>query len=173
MVQLSAVSRNGALVGSGPVPSATFTAEGISTLFNGRDDLFNDLPLNLEDFEPLYAQPLTNSIRLDGQTEDWGPSQQLQYLQFGSLDGVQDADFEMLLGERADFLYVYMRIRDQSVVYRDPEYLRLDNADHIQLNFIRADGEDGRVSLVFPVLECSHRLCHGRTMALRRIRCCR
>ena len=137
------------LLVQGQSQAQLLTAEGISTLFNGRDDLFNDLPLNLEDFEPLYAQPLTGSIRLDAQTEDWGPPEQLQYLEFGSLDGKQDADFQMLLGERADYLYVYMRIRDQSVVYRDPEYLRLDNADHIQLNFIRADGEDGRVSLVF------------------------
>ena len=68
------------LLVQGQSQAQLLTAEGISTLFNGRDDLFNDLPLNLEDFEPLYAQPLTNSIRLDGQTEDWGPSQQLQYL---------------------------------------------------------------------------------------------
>ena len=137
------------LLVQGQSQAQLLTAEGISTLFNGRDDLFNDLPLNLEDFEPLYAQPLTGNIRLDGQTEDWGSSEQLQYLAFGSLDGSKDADFKLLLGERDDYLYVFMRIRDQSVVYRDPEYLRLDNADHIQLNFIRADGEDGRVSLVF------------------------
>ena len=137
------------LLVQGQSQAQLLTAEGISTLFNGRDDLFNDLPLNLEDFEPLYAQPLTGNIRLDGQTEDWGSSDQLQYLAFGSPEGTADADFELLLGERDDYLYVFMRIRDQSVVYRDPEYLRLDNADHIQLNFIRADGEDGRVSLVF------------------------
>ena len=137
------------LLVQGQSQAQLLTAEGISTLFNGRDDLFNDLPLNLEDFEPLYAQPLTGNIRLDGQTEDWGASDQLQYLAFGSPEGTADADFELLLGERDDYLYVFMRIRDQSVVYRDPEYLRLDNADHIQLNFIRADGEDGRVSLVF------------------------
>ena len=33
------------------------TAEGISTLFNGREDLFNDLPVTIEDFENLYANP--------------------------------------------------------------------------------------------------------------------
>ena len=59
------------LLVQGQSQAQLLTAEGISTLFNGRDDLFNDLPLNLEDFEPLYAQPLTGNIRLDGQTEDW------------------------------------------------------------------------------------------------------
>jgi hypothetical protein len=137
------------LLVQGQSQAQLLTAEGISTLFNGRDDLFYDLPLNLEDFEPLYAQPLTNTVRLDAEIDDWGPSNQLQFLEFGSPDGAQDADFKLLLGERADYLYVYMQIQDQSIIYRDSEYLRLDNADHIQLNFIRADGEDGRVSLIF------------------------
>ena len=125
------------------------TAEGISTLFNGREDLFNDLPINVEDFEPLYALPLQSTIRLDGDAEDWGEDAQKSYLQFGSAIGNSDADFSLLLGERDEYLYVHMRVQDQSIVYRDSEYLRLDNADHIRLNFIRTDGADGRVTLVF------------------------
>jgi signal transduction histidine kinase len=125
------------------------TAEGISTLFNGREDLFNDLPVTLEDFEPLYAQPLENTIRLDGNAEDWGKAQDGNYLSFGSPAGTQDGDFDLLLGERADYLYAHMRIQDDRLVYRDTEYLRLDNADHIRLNFIGAGGQDGRMSLVF------------------------
>ena len=125
------------------------TAEGISTLFNGREDLFNDLPVNVEDFESLYALPLQSTIRLDGDADDWGDDAQKSYLQFGSALGDSDADFSLLLGERAEYLYVHMRIQDRSIVYRDSDYLRLDNADHIRLNFIRTDGADGRVALVF------------------------
>lgn len=125
------------------------TAEGISTLFNGREDLFNDLPVALEDFEPLYAQPLENTIRLDGSADDWGQTDDRDYLQFGSSSGDQDADFTLMLGERSDYLYAHMRVQDSRLVYRDPDYLRLDNADHIRLNFIGADGRDGRMSLVF------------------------
>ena len=125
------------------------TAEGISTLFNGREDLFNDLPVALEDFEPLYAQTLENTIRLDGSADDWGQTGDRNYLQFGSNAGDQDADFTLMLGERSDFLYAHMRVQDDRLVYRDSEYLRLDNADHIRLNFIGADGRDGRMSLVF------------------------
>jgi signal transduction histidine kinase len=124
------------------------TAEGISTLFNGREDLFNDLPVTLEDFEALYAQPLENTIRLDGDAEDWGIASEQEYLAFGSGDW-QDSDFRLLLGERSDYLYVHMRIKDDQLVYRNPEFLRLDNADHIRLNYIGAGGEDGRMSLVF------------------------
>ena len=39
------------------------TAEGISTLFNGREDLFNDLPVTLQDYESLYARPLQGAVR--------------------------------------------------------------------------------------------------------------
>lgn len=124
------------------------TAEGISTLFNGREDLFNDLPVTLEDFEPLYAQPLENTIRLDGDAEDWGKASEQEYLAFGS-GSWQDSDFRLLLGERSDYLYVHMLIKDEQLVYRNPEFLRLDNADHIRLNYIGAGGEDGRMSLVF------------------------
>ena len=124
------------------------TAEGISTLFNGREDLFNDLPVTLEDFEALYAEPLENTIRLDGDAEDWGKASEQEYLAFGSGDW-QDSDFRLLLGERSDYLYVHMHIKDEQLVYRDPDFLRLDNADHIRLNYIGAGGEDGRMSLVF------------------------
>ena len=97
------------------------TAEGISTLFNGREDLFNDLPVNVEDFEPLYALPLQSTIRLDGDADDWGDDAQNAYLQFGSSVGTSDGDFSLLLGERAEYLYVHMRVQDQAIIYRDSE----------------------------------------------------
>ncbi len=125
------------------------TAEGISTLFNGREDLFDDLPVDIEDFEPLYAHPLTNNIRMDGLVDDWDEGLRDEYLSFGSSAGGQDGDFELLLGERAGQLYAHLRITDADLVRRDPEYLRLDNADHLRVSFIQADGEDGRVALVF------------------------
>ena len=47
------------------------TSEGISTLFNGREDLFYDLPVNLADYEALYAHPLEDPVRIDGRDNDW------------------------------------------------------------------------------------------------------
>ena len=123
------------------------TAEGISTLFNGREDLFDDLPITIEDFESLYAHPLQNPVRLDGRVEDWGEGLRDKALSFGSGSGQQDGDFELLLGERNGQLYVYMEVVDTQRVYRSSEYLRLDNADHVRLRYIRTDGEDGRVTI--------------------------
>ena len=94
-------------------------------------------------------QPLENTIRLDGNAEDWGKAQEGNYLASVHHPEPKTLDFELLLGERADYLYAHMRIKDDRLVYRDTEYLRLDNADHIRLNFIGAGGQDGRMSLVF------------------------
>lgn len=126
------------------------TAEGISTLFNGREDLFNDLPVAVEDFENLYANPLQAAVRLDGRLDDWGVEIQDKLMHFGSEETGADADFELVLGERGGQLHVYMRITDADLIYRNPDYLRLDNADHVRLSFIRADGEDGRILVTLP-----------------------
>lgn len=125
------------------------TAEGISTLFNGREDLFNDLPVTIEDFESLYAHPLQSAVRLDGRVEDWGEGLASKALSFGSESGGMDGDFELLLGERSGQLYVFLNVIDPERVYRSAEHLRLDNADHVRLRYIRTDGEDGRVAITF------------------------
>ena len=125
------------------------TAEGISTLFNGREDLFNDLPVSAEDYESLFAHPLQNSIRLDGRLADWGEGFEDELLSFDSENVGGDGSFQLLLGEQSGQLYVYLQAKDGNIVYRDPDYLRLDNADQVRLSFIRADGDDGRISLVF------------------------
>lgn len=100
------------------------TAEGISTLFNGREDLFDDLPIDVEDYEPLFAHPLSAAVRMDGLVDEWDEGLQNTYLSFGSSSGTEDGDFELLLGERAGNLIVHMKIKDDTLVYRDPDYLR-------------------------------------------------
>ncbi len=136
------------LLVQGQSQTQLLTAEGISTLFNGRDDLFNDLPLELDDFESLYAQPLENTIRLDGNPNDWGDGLMEEYLPFGS-NGFSDGDFELLLGERSNLLYLHMRVLDDEIVYRDRSLLRLDNSDQVRLDFQKPNGEPGRVALAF------------------------
>jgi len=138
------------LLVQGQSQAQLLTAEGISTLFNGREDLFNDLPVSIQDYESLYARPLQAPVRIDGKVSDWGEITE-RLLRFGTdAEGnIQDGGFELVLGERAGQLYAFMRIRDDHRVYRNPEYLRLDTSDHVRLSFIREDGEDGRIVLVF------------------------
>lgn len=124
------------------------SARNISTLFNGRDDLFNDLPVSADQFEPLYANTLDNVVRLDGSTEEWPADLADDYLEFAGTRSTEDGNMKLLLGERDDQLFAHLEITDDKLIFRDPEYLRLDNADHLRINFIPQDGDEGRVSLI-------------------------
>ena len=126
------------------------TAEGISTLFNGREDLFRDLPVNPEDYDPLRVHPVENAIRIDGDAADWG-GVEARAQRFGASDGdALDGSFDLVLGDHGGDLYLYLKVSDDAKVYRDFRYLRLDNADHLRLSFIRADGDEGRVAVTLP-----------------------
>jgi two-component system, OmpR family, sensor histidine kinase ChvG len=122
-------------------------ARNISTLFNGRDDLFEDLPVTLEQFDPLFAHPLQNPVRLDGFADDWEDDLEDEYITFQS-GRVDDGNYALLLGERDGQLYGHLKIRDDTLIFRDPEYLRLDNSDHVRILFISQDGSEGRISLI-------------------------
>ena len=135
------------LLVQGQSDAQLMTAEGISTLFNGREDLFNDLPVTIEDYESLFAYPLENNIRLDGRYDDWEDPGGKRLLAYAAAEG--DGGFRLSLGQRAGQLYAFLEVRDQRIVPRDLDYLRLDNADSVRFWFIRANGEDGRLSLVF------------------------
>ena len=144
------------------------TAEGISTLLNGRDDLFNDLPISLDGYEALYAHPLPGAVRIDGRDNDW-ESLADRRQRFG-VSGVEppilrvdeagnalpvppasgtlgDGAFELLLGERSGQLYAFLSVHDGTRVWRNSNYLRLDNADHVRLSYVTSDGQDGRLQI--------------------------
>jgi len=126
-------------------------ADSIAIHFNKRDDLFNDLPLDPSDSD-LVARPIQTPVRLNASSEDWG-QEAIRPRQFGDPG---DGSFALILGtrreERADggdmlMLYAYLEITDDVHVYRNPDFLRLDNADHVRVSFLEADGEPGRIAV--------------------------
>jgi two-component system sensor histidine kinase ChvG len=123
-------------------------ARNISTLFNGRADLFNDLPLTADQFEALYAHALDSPVRLDGVADEWPQDIKDEYLSFQAAGMSGDGDFDLLLGEREGELFAHLRVYDSTIIHRDASYLRLDNADHIRISFIPQDGDEGRVALI-------------------------
>jgi two-component system sensor histidine kinase ChvG len=125
------------------------TAEGISTLFNGRDDLFEALPIASESFQSLYLHPLADAVRLDGSANDWGEALESASLAFGAGGGTGDGEFTVLLGERGNQLYAFVDITDNTRVYRSTDRLRLDTSDHVRLSYAKPDGSEGRVAIVF------------------------
>ena len=135
----------------GQAQAQLLTAEGISTLLNGRDDLFNDLPLSAEGYASLYAHPLPSAIRLDGRDGDWDGLAERRLVFGADPDSGDrpDGSFDLILGERADQLYAVLRILDRDRIWRDPDALRLDNADHVRLTFQDPSGARGRIQLTF------------------------
>lgn len=125
------------------------TAEGISTLFNGRDDILSQLPVAAEDTQNLYVHSLSDPIRLDGAGSDWGEASRQAPLAFGSSAGTGDGEFSLVLGERAGQLYVLLDITDAERIYRSSDRLRLDSSDHARLSYLTPDGDSGRLAIVF------------------------
>ena len=112
------------------------TAEGISTLLNGRKDLFYDLPLSPEGYEQLYAHELDNPINIDGKNNDWEDILDFA-LNYGDTQMTEDTEqrqsnFKLLLGEHKDQIYALVTVEDDSITFRDRNILRLDRSDHIR-----------------------------------------
>ncbi len=126
-------------------------AEGISTLLNGRTDLFYELPLSPEGYEQLYAHPLQKPIRIDGRNNDW--EEVLEYsIGFGNLDIKETTNaglsqFYLALGEHNDQIYALVTVQDENLVFRDRNILRLDLSDHLRITFTGQDETVKRVTL--------------------------
>lgn len=121
------------------------TAEGISTLLNGRKDLFYDLPLSPEGYEQLYAHALENPIRIDGKDNDWEDILDFA-VKYGDTQMTEDTEqrqsnFSLLLGEHKDQIYALVTVEDDSITFRDRNILRLDLSDHIRITFTGLDGK--------------------------------
>jgi two-component system, OmpR family, sensor histidine kinase ChvG len=129
----------------GQANAQLLTAEGISTLLNGRPDLFYELPLSPEGYEQLYAHPLTTPIRIDGKNNDW--EEVLNYnVSFGSQEPDETSttgpnQFYLVLGEHNDQVYALIQVKDDKLVFRDRNILRLDLSDHIRITFTGQNGE--------------------------------
>ena len=119
-------------------------AESIAISFNGREDWFTDLPVEVgENTQTLVARPIQSTIRprLDGDMADWlvPPAA----MSFGAGDGA----FALSLGTQEAMLYAYLEVQDDARVYRNPEVLRLNNADQVRLQFLQPNGDDGRICI--------------------------
>ena len=123
-------------------------ARGISTALDNRTDIFDDLSVQFDEFEPLIVHPLKSPIRLDGRSEDWVPevdSIAQEFPNTGTTGSTrEDGTFELALGQHAEQLHLYMRVQDPDQIYRGP-YEALDTSDHLRLSFREAGGGHIRI----------------------------
>lgn len=115
------------------------TAQAVAAILHNSEALMNGSQNSVEaSSEPLiYLNPLSRPIQLDGYSEEWLP-----YL--GNLERYPDQgewQFETILGEYGNHLYLFIRVRDEQVVHMTPGSSRLDKGDYVQLSIQQTSGQ--------------------------------
>ena len=133
-------------------------AGAIATVLHNRSDLFNvsNVPSNsLVEASSLYVYPIEQRIVLDGFGSDWNQLLSLKK-SFGAESLVYDrtagavspVSFGLLLGEYNKHLYGLVSVIDENIVYRHPQYSRLDSSDQVRVELVDNTGEVKRFLLI-------------------------
>ncbi len=132
-----------------------FTARAVATTLSNRPDIFDrELVHSLNQNRDLYLFHLSNSIRLNGKTDDWQP-ELLQSEEFGAEHVLSSSvpysrkslTFKHLLGQRGKYLYALFLVVDDKVIYRNPNSLYPGKADHLQIGIEDREGNFSRYLL--------------------------
>ncbi len=120
----------------GQEEAQSMSASAIATVLNGYTGLFET------DEHALYVYPFKQSIDIDGYDEDWVQLKE-QFVSYAN------NSFSLLLANNelvndAQYLYVYLKVVDENIIYRNPRYSSLDSSDHIRLEYIDEKGQRKR-----------------------------
>lgn len=133
------------------------TARAVATVLREQPQLFEhtgDVLRAAHQSDHLYVRPLHTPIQLDGYADDWRP-----YLDraqhFGAAHllvsrvpySPKSLSFTQLVGSYKHYLYVLFEVTDDHIVYRDPNSLRLDQCDHLEIALQAPDGSFHRYLL--------------------------
>lgn len=126
------------------------TARAIATALNDRPSLFHarERDLRMDSPNDIVAYKLPRPIELDGRIDDW-MQQGVELRALGREHVVElAADTEVApitlwhaLGVYDNFVYAAFEVIDEMLVYRDPEHLRVDTADHVRIGLVTPWGE--------------------------------
>ena len=133
------------------------TVRAVATALHERPKLF-DLQASYRSLErgrDLYAYPIVDPIRLDGDLRDWRLKQHA--LDYGANNILLQSDayhpgtltFRHMVGKYREHLYAYFEVSDESITYRPQNSLRVDRNDHLQIAFTTPAG-DFRRYLISP-----------------------
>jgi len=133
------------------------TARALATALHERPNLFNNqasfLP-NVEQGKDLYGYQLKQAIQLDGLATDWPDfankshyygfdNQIYQPLNINELS----LNFTASVAKYGKYLYFFMRVVDDHVIFRDSNARSIRHNDHIELAFTEPDGSFNRYLL--------------------------
>lgn len=117
------------------------TARAVATALHERPTLFDSQSSYLQDVKPgtdLYAHKIIDPIRLDGQLDDWADYRDLtllysemQLIEQNEFYQPESLQFEHMVGQFNQYLYAMFEVRDDAVVYRPGNSLRVDRNDYL------------------------------------------
>jgi len=128
---------------SGQEDALSLTSRAIATVLHDRPELFTEdsqSATDLNEDNDIYAFPLPNYINLNGDLSDWG-EQIGQADLFTTTDTHSDASqsinniiqIKHLLGYHGRYIYGMFNVKDDYIIFRQPDFLRLDAEDHVRL----------------------------------------
>lgn len=113
-------------------------AQMVAAVFQGKPNLFKTQSSDAyptRDVQDVLIRPLHSPIELDGYLDDWAPyrDRMQHYTADNAVKGSGNASlsFYHQLGFYGKYVYAVFQVKDDHIVYRDPNSLRVDNADHL------------------------------------------
>jgi dedicated sortase system histidine kinase len=126
------------------------TARAVATALHERPTLFDNHASYLSDVKPgtdLYAHNIIDPIQLDGRLVDWLDYSHLavnygaeHLLEANVAYHTNSLSFKHMVGKYRNYLYAYFEVKDDEVVLRGENSLRVDRNDHLQIALL--DEED-------------------------------
>ncbi|MCH2190795.1 MAG: ATP-binding protein [Gammaproteobacteria bacterium] len=141
---------------AGQEDALSLTSRAVATVLHDRPELFAEQstldPNNLEGNE-IYAAPLPNFININGDPSDWGEqAKQVVTSEPSPVDKLLNPSniisVDHTMGYRSNFIYALFKVTDDSVIFRRPELLRVDAADHIRLTLQPPGSPEQRYTLI-------------------------
>jgi len=117
------------------------TARALASVLNDRPSLFSRKLVDaVREDDLLVAHVFKAPIKLDGDVSDWqdhldqaGDYADKHILKNQGNYAQDSLSFKHLLGKNRSYLYALFIVRDERVIYREEESLRLDRSDHLQI----------------------------------------
>ena len=110
-------------------------ASAIATALKGYSRFFD------VDKNAYYVYPVKQNITVDGYAgddEDWYRLRQ-------QFTAYENSKLSLLLVDDEDYLYFYLKVKDDNIVYRNPRYIPLDSSDHLRIDYIDIDKQHHRL----------------------------
>jgi len=136
----------------------SLTAKAVATILNGRKDLFESNILRSFDTKlEIRTHAISNKITLDGRIDDWaelldhakyyGPQNVLKIYGRESPYEENSLNFKHIIGKSGNYYYALFIVTDDSLVFRNKNYVGLNKSDHLQIAV--KDEIDGQYNLYF------------------------